>query len=82
MKCPKCNSENHVKDGIVKGKQRFFCKQWKTGRRVDFRGKPLEIKRMVLYLYLEGLGFRSIGRIIKKSNVAVLKWIKAFWSGN
>jgi len=33
---------------------------------------------MALHLYLEGLGFRSISRILKVSNVAVLNWIKAF----
>ena len=27
-------------------------------------------------MYLEGLGFRSIGRILGVSNVAVLKWVK------
>jgi transposase-like protein len=26
MKCPKCKSESHVKNGIIKGKQRFKCK--------------------------------------------------------
>jgi len=78
MKCPKCNSENHVKDGIVKGKQRYYCKECKYRYTVDYRGKPLEIKRMALHLYLEGLGFRSIGRLMKVSNVTVLKWIKAF----
>jgi transposase-like protein len=39
---------------------------------------PLELKKQALHLYLEGLGFRSIGRILKVSNVAVLKWIKKF----
>ena len=29
-------------------------------------------------LYLEGLGFRSIGRLLKVSHVAVYNWIKAF----
>jgi hypothetical protein len=29
-------------------------------------------------LYLEGLGFRSIGRVLGVSNVAVLKWIRSF----
>jgi hypothetical protein len=29
-------------------------------------------------LYLEGLGFRSIGRILSVSNVSVLNWIKEF----
>ena len=27
-------------------------------------------------MYLEGLGFRSIGRILGVSNVAVLKWVR------
>ena len=29
-------------------------------------------------MYLEGLGFRSIGRLLGVSNVAVLKWIRDF----
>ena len=29
-------------------------------------------------LALEGLGLRSIGRVIGVSNVAVLKWIRAY----
>jgi transposase len=40
--------------------------------------KPKELKRLALILYLEGLGFRSIGRILKVSNVSVLNWIRAF----
>ena len=27
-------------------------------------------------MYLEGLGFRSIGRILEVSNVTVLRWIR------
>jgi len=36
------------------------------------------MKRYALHLYLEGLGFRSIGRILGVSNVSILKWIRAF----
>jgi transposase len=36
------------------------------------------VKRQALQLYLEGLGFRSIGRVLRFSNVAVLQWIRAF----
>ena len=78
MNCPKCHSENFVKDGIVKGKQRFLCKDCKYRYTVEYRGKPVEVKREALHLYLEGLGFRSIARIIGVSNVAVLYWIKSF----
>ena len=31
-----------------------------------------------MHLYLEGLGFRSIGRILGVSNVSVLNWIRDF----
>jgi len=33
---------------------------------------------MALHLYLEGNGFRAIGRILGVSNVAVLNWIHHF----
>jgi hypothetical protein len=29
-------------------------------------------------MYLEGLGFRAIGRILGVSNVSVLRWIREF----
>ena len=35
-------------------------------------------KKDALYLYLEGLGFRSIGRYLKVSHVAVYNWIKSY----
>jgi transposase-like protein len=39
---------------------------------------PLSVKRQALQLYLEGLGFRSIGRFLGVSHVSVQKWIKSF----
>ena len=78
MNCPKCNSGKHVKDGIVKGKQRYFCKECKYQYTVKHLGKPIELKKAALYLYLEGLGFRSIERFLKVSNVSVMNWIKGF----
>ena len=76
--CPKCSSEKCVKDGIVKGKQRYRCKRCNFRHTVQHRGKSPDIKRQALELYLEGLGFRSIGRFLKCSHVAVYNWIKSF----
>jgi hypothetical protein len=45
---------------------------------VEQVGKPSKIKRDALILYLEGLGFRSIGRYLNVSHVAVFNWIKSF----
>jgi len=78
MNCPKCNSGKYVKDGIVKGKQRYFCKECRYRYTVKHLGKPIELKKAALYLYLEGLGFRSIERFLKVSNVSVMNWIKGF----
>ena len=36
------------------------------------------LKCQALALYLEGLGFRSIGRLLKINNVSVYHWIKKF----
>jgi len=33
-------------------------------------------------MYLEGMGFRAIGRVLKVSNTAVLGWIKRFGKSN
>jgi transposase len=76
--CPKCKSKNFRKDGIVKSKQRFLCKDCKHRFTVEQVGKPNKLKRDALILYLEGLGFRSIGRFLNVSHVAVFNWIKAF----
>ena len=78
MECPKCKSKESVKDGIVKGRQRYQCKHCKYRYTVEQRGKPNSLKKQALQMYLEGLGFRSIERILKVSNVSVLNWIKSF----
>lgn len=76
MKCPKCNSEHSVKNGIVKNKQRYLCKPCQYRYTVAEIGKPKALKKLALQLYLEGLGFRSIERILEVSNVSVLNWVK------
>jgi len=76
--CPKCSSEKCVKDGIINKRQRYRCKSCNFRHTVQHRGKSPDVKRQALELYLEGLGFRSIGRFLKCSHVAVYNWIKAF----
>ena len=76
--CPKCKSTSFRKDGIVKERQRYLCKECKYRFTVEMLGKPEKLKRDALILYLEGLGFRSIGRFLKVSHVAVFNWIKQF----
>jgi transposase-like protein len=76
--CPSCKSNNICKNGIIKQKQRYLCKECKYCFTVEKVGKSEKIKRDALILYLEGLGFRSIGRVLKVSHVSVFNWIKSF----
>ena len=69
MNCQKCNSSIKVKSGKMKGRQRYSRTQVNS---------QTKIKIQALHLYLEGLGFRSIGRILGVSNVSVLRWIRKF----
>lgn len=76
--CPRCKSNNICKNGIVKQKQRYLCKECKYCFTVERIGKPEKMKRDALILYLEGLGFRAIGRFLNVSHVTVYNWIKSF----
>ena len=80
MNCSKCNCSNSVKSGKIKGMQRYKCKECGRNYTVSIKStaKPKSLKKHALHLYLEGLGFRSIGRILGVSNVSVLNWIRDF----
>ncbi|KAA6334373.1 hypothetical protein EZS27_017294 [termite gut metagenome] len=83
MNCPKCTCDKSVKSGIIKGKQRYKCKECGCNYTVELKStaKPNSMKKQALHLYLEGLGFRSIGRLLGVSNVSVLNWIRSFGKG-
>ncbi|NDA63232.1 MAG: IS1 family transposase [Chitinophagia bacterium] len=78
--CPKCKSKDRVKNGHVNGRARFKCKGCGHSYTVMQKSTAVsaDTKRIALQLYLEGMGFNAIGRILKVSHVAVLKWIKQY----
>ena len=77
MYCPKCLSEKFVKSGFTKGKQRYKCQKCGCNfTQSHKRGASLETKLSALNLYLEGMGFRAIGRLMRVNNVTVLNWIR------
>ena len=76
LKCPKCGSEKRVKSGFNNKKQRYLCKECRCHYTVSQRGYPEHIKRKAIQLYLEGIGFRRIERILKVSHVSVINWVK------
>jgi len=78
MQCPSCDESKYCKDGFIKNKQRYLCQscsyRWTVKRRSTAADNAT--KRKALEMYLEGLSFRAIGRILGFSNVAVLNWIR------
>ena len=80
MDCPKCGSDHYVKDGIANRRQRYKCK--KCGYRYTVKRRsskiPDSIKRFALQPYPEGLGFRSIERLLGVSHVSVMNWVAGF----
>ena|SRR6218665_683480 len=78
MNCPKCKSGDKVKDGNTNGRQRYQCKKCGYRFSVERRctAKSDEKKRIALQLYMEGLGFRAIGRVLEINFMTVYYWIK------
>ena len=78
-KCRKCAGEHIVKNGHHLGRQRYKCK--KCGfqfTRETARGKDVETKCLAIILYVNGLSFRAIAKIIRVSHKTVHDWVKAF----
>ena len=78
--CPKCQQHNVVKSGIVKERQRFRCRDCNYYFTVKKLGKQIDdyYVTKALQLYLEGLSFREIERILGISHVTVSSWIKKY----
>lgn len=77
QECPKCQSTEIRKDGIVKQKQRFKCKICNYHFTVHQIGKPISKRREALILYLAGLDYRRIGNLIDASHVTIYNWLKS-----
>ena len=80
LACPKCQNNQIVKSGIVKNRQRYLCKSCNYFFSVNKLGKKIDdyYVTKALQLYLEGLSFREIARIIGVSHVSISNWVKEF----
>lgn len=78
--CPRCQSNQIIKSGVIRKKQRFLCKSCNYYFTVQKDGKRIDNYYVVkaLQLYLEGLSYREIERIIGVSHVSVMNWVKEY----
>lgn len=75
--CKYCYDERLVKNGFVRGKQRYRCQSCFKNQVIgDKRGKySNSIKHQALAMYLNSNGIRSIGRVLNVPHQLVAKWI-------
>ena len=80
MNCPHCTSDQRVKNGMLRGRQRYLCKNCGYQFSVEKTccGAPQSTKETAVKLHLEGMGMRAIGRVLGFSNVTIARWIKNF----
>lgn len=76
--CPKCQSNHIVKAGFAYGKQRYRCKGCTHHFTVLHKStkKDESIRKLAIDMYLEGLGFRAIGRVLGIGHSTVYYWVK------
>lgn len=78
--CPKCDSPAVIKSGIIKNRQRFKCKKCNYFFTVNKLGKSIDDYYVIkaLQLYLEGISYREIERLLGVSHVSVMNWVKKY----
>ncbi len=78
--CPNCGSDRFIKAGVIKNRQRYKCKQCGYFFTVGKLGKQIDdyYVNKALQLYLEGLTYREIERILGVSHVSVMNWVRKY----
>ncbi|WP_103864579.1 helix-turn-helix domain-containing protein [Aquimarina sp. I32.4] len=78
--CPNCSSSDNIKSGVINKRQRYRCKKCNYYFTVNKLGKKIDdyYVNKALQLYLEGLTYREIERILGISHVSVMNWVKKY----
>jgi len=82
LTCKKCSSANIVKNGIVKGKQRYLCKDCGCNFRIGDERTNARVaakKALCILLYTLAKGsYRMMGKILGVDHVQVYRWIQEY----
>jgi transposase len=79
LRCKRCGREEHVKNGLMRGQQRYLCK----GCGLNFtdtptRGKPLALKAAAVLLYVSGLSMNRTAKLLGVSTPTIQVWLEQF----
>ena len=73
LRCKGCGSGEHVKDGLMRGKQRYRCKACGLNfTDTPPRGMPLRVKVTAVLLYLSGLSMNRTAKLLGVSTPTVM----------
>ena len=82
MKCPRCKaSTRQHKIGFTAAQsQRYKCQhcQKKYTPEPKSRGYPKSLRKLALKMYIEGINFRRIGRLLNVHHQSVINWVNAY----
>lgn len=78
--CPKCRSTDTVRNGRVEHRQRHLCRECGYTFTVAKLGKAIDPYYVVkaLQLYVEGVPYREIERLLGVSHVSVMNWVEKY----
>ena len=82
MKCPRCraSTRQHKIGFTIAKSQRYKCQycQKKYTPEPKHRGYPKSLRQLALKMYLEGINFRRIGRLLNVHHQSVINWVNAY----
>jgi transposase len=79
LRCKGCGSEGHVKNGFMRGKQRYRCKACGLNfTDTPPPGKPLAMKVTAVLLYVSGLSMNRTAKLLGVSTPTIQAWIEQF----
>ncbi len=79
VSCKRCGSAEQVKNGLMRGKQRYLCKRCGlTFTDTPARGKPLALKAAAVLLYVSGLSMNRTAKLLGVSTPTVQAWLEQF----
>ena len=79
MRCKRCGSEEHVKNGLIRSKQRYLCKACGLNfTDTPARGKPLALKATAVLLYVSGLSMNRTAKLLGVSTPTIQAWLEQY----
>jgi transposase len=78
LRCKRCGSEEQVKNGLMRGQQRYSCKSCGLNfTDTATRGKPLALKAAAaVLLYVSRLSMNRTAKLLSVSTPTIQAWLE------